>query len=122
MMRGALGIAGEGSPHVRDLFHQKYRGSRYSFGHPACPNLKDQTKLFPLLHSEENIGVRLTTGFLLEPKQSTSAIVVHHPGAKYFVVWDRPRISARPQGRKYKTINSSSTYSVPIFKARASHP
>ena len=85
-MREELGIAGEDSPHIRDLFHQKYRGSRYSFGYPACPNLEDQTKLFALLHPEENIGVRLTTGFLLEPEQSTSAIVVHHPGAKYFVV------------------------------------
>ena len=77
---------GEDSPHIRDLFHQKYRGSRYSFGYPACPNLEDQTKLFALLHPEENVGVRLTSGFLLEPEQSTSAIVVHHPAAKYFVV------------------------------------
>jgi 5-methyltetrahydrofolate--homocysteine methyltransferase len=85
-IREELGIAGEDSPHIRDLFHQKYRGSRYSFGYPACPNLEDQTKLFALLHPEENVGVRLTSGFLLEPEQSTSAIVVHHPGAKYFVV------------------------------------
>src|ERR1700682_5203755 len=86
IMRKELGIAGEDSPHIRDLFHQKYRGSRYSFGYPACPNLEDQTKLFALLHPEENVGVKLTTGFLLEPEQSTSAIVVHHPQAKYFVV------------------------------------
>jgi 5-methyltetrahydrofolate--homocysteine methyltransferase len=86
VMRAELGIGGEDSPHIRDLFHQKYRGSRYSFGYPACPNLEDQTKLFALLHPEENVGVRLTSGFLLEPEQSTSAIVVHHPGAKYFVV------------------------------------
>jgi 5-methyltetrahydrofolate--homocysteine methyltransferase len=85
-MREELGISGEDSPHIRDLFHQKYRGSRYSFGYPACPNLEDQTKLFALLHPEENVGVKLTTGFLLEPEQSTSAIVVHHPQAKYFVV------------------------------------
>src|SRR6476660_7005536 len=85
-MREELGIANEDSPNIRDLFHQKYRGSRYSFGYPACPNLEDQTKLFALLHPEENVGVRLTSGFLLEPEQSTSAIVVHHPGAKYFVV------------------------------------
>ena len=86
LMRQELGISGEDSPHIRDLFHQKYRGSRYSFGYPACPNLEDQTKLFALLHPEENVGVRLTSGFLLEPEQSTSAIVVHHPAAKYFVV------------------------------------
>jgi 5-methyltetrahydrofolate--homocysteine methyltransferase len=85
-MREELGIGGEDSAHIRDLFHQKYQGSRYSFGYPACPNLEDQTKLFALLHPEENVGVKLTTGFLLEPEQSTSAIVVHHPQAKYFVV------------------------------------
>ena len=79
-------IAAEDSPHIRDLFHQKYRGSRYSFGYPACPNLEDQTKLFALLKPEETVGVRLTSGFLLGPEQSTSAIVVHHPVAKYFVV------------------------------------
>src|SRR5579872_993968 len=85
-MREELGIQAEDSPHIRDLFHQKYQGSRYSFGYPACPNLEDQTKLFALLKPEENVGVKLTTGFLLEPEQSTSAIVVHHPAAKYFVV------------------------------------
>jgi 5-methyltetrahydrofolate--homocysteine methyltransferase len=85
-MREELGIAGEDAAEIRDLFHQKYRGSRYSFGYPACPNLEDQTKLFALLKPEENVEVRLTSGFLLEPEQSTSAIVVHHPAAKYFVV------------------------------------
>jgi 5-methyltetrahydrofolate--homocysteine methyltransferase len=84
-MREELGIAGEDAPEIRDLFHQKYRGSRYSFGYPACPNLEDQTKIFSLLHPEETIGVRLTSGFLLEPEQSTSALIVHHPAAKYFV-------------------------------------
>jgi 5-methyltetrahydrofolate--homocysteine methyltransferase len=85
LMREELGIAGDDATDIRELFHQKYRGARYSFGYPACPNLEDQTKLFALLHPEESIGVRLTTGFLLEPEQSTSAIVVHHPTAKYFV-------------------------------------
>jgi len=85
-MREELGISNEDSPHTRDLFHQKYRGSRYSFGYPACPHMEDQTKLFKLLDPEKNIGVRLTSTFLLEPEQSTSAIVVHHPAAKYFVV------------------------------------
>jgi 5-methyltetrahydrofolate--homocysteine methyltransferase len=85
-MREELGIAAEDAAAIRDLFHQKYRGSRYSFGYPACPNLEDQTKLFALLDPEKNVGVRLTSGFLLEPEQSTSALVVHHPGAKYFVV------------------------------------
>ncbi len=85
-MRAELGIGGEDATDVRDLFHQKYRGSRYSFGYPACPNLEDQTKIFALLHPEENIGVRLTESYHLEPEQSTDAIVVHHPQAKYFVV------------------------------------
>jgi 5-methyltetrahydrofolate--homocysteine methyltransferase len=85
LMREELGIAAEDSANIRDLFHQKYRGSRFSFGYPACPNLEDQAKLFALLNPEENVGVRLTSGFLLEPEQSTSAIVVHHPAAKYFV-------------------------------------
>ena len=85
-VREELGMAADDSPRINDLFHQKYRGSRYSFGYPACPNLEDQTKLFQLLEPDKTIGVHLTTGFLLEPEQSTSAIVVHHPAAKYFVV------------------------------------
>jgi 5-methyltetrahydrofolate--homocysteine methyltransferase len=85
-IRQELGIAGDDADRIGDLFHQKYRGSRYSFGYPACPNLEDQTKLFALLKPEEAIGVRLTSTWLIEPEQSTSAIVVHHPGAKYFVV------------------------------------
>ena len=86
MIREELGIAGEDAPEVKDLFHQKYRGSRYSFGYPACPNLEDQVKIFDLLRPEETIGVRITEGFHLEPEQSTNALIVHHPQAKYFVV------------------------------------
>jgi 5-methyltetrahydrofolate--homocysteine methyltransferase len=86
LIREELGIAEEDAPEVRDLFHQKYRGSRYSFGYPACPNLEDQTKIFDLLGPEETIGVRLTEGYHLEPEQSTDALIVHHPQAKYFVV------------------------------------
>jgi 5-methyltetrahydrofolate--homocysteine methyltransferase len=85
-MRIDLGIDAEDAPDVKDLFHQKYRGSRYSFGYPACPNLEDQAKIFRLLKPEERIGVRLTENFLLEPEQSTNALIVHHPQAKYFVV------------------------------------
>jgi 5-methyltetrahydrofolate--homocysteine methyltransferase len=84
-MREELGIANEDSAEIRDLFHQKYRGSRYSFGYPACPNLEARSSCLLCLSRKENVGVRLTSGFLLEPEQSTSAIVVHHPGAKYFV-------------------------------------
>ncbi len=86
LIRKDLGIDGEDAGEVRELFHQKYRGSRYSFGYPACPNLEDQTKIFALLKPEETIGVRLTEGFHLEPEQSTNALIVHHPQAKYFVV------------------------------------
>jgi len=85
-IRQQLNIAHDDAPRISDLFHQKYRGSRYSFGYPACPHMEDQTKLFALLRPEENIGVRLTSTYLLEPEQSTSAIVAHHPAAKYVVV------------------------------------
>ncbi len=84
-VRQQLGIAAADSPKIPDLFHQKYRGSRYSFGYPACPNLEDQQRIFHLLKPEESIGVHLTDGFLLEPEQSTNALIVHHPQAKYFV-------------------------------------
>jgi 5-methyltetrahydrofolate--homocysteine methyltransferase len=82
-MREELGIAGEDSPDLARIFRQGYRGSRYSFGYPACPNLEDQAKLFTLLEPER-IGVELSEEFQLDPEQSTSAIIVHHPEAKYF--------------------------------------
>jgi 5-methyltetrahydrofolate--homocysteine methyltransferase len=84
-MRGELGIAGKDAADVKRLFSQGYQGSRYSFGYPACPNLEDQTKLMDLLDGER-IGVRLTDEFALDPEQSTNAIVVHHPEARYFNV------------------------------------
>ncbi|HUR36781.1 MAG TPA: methionine synthase, partial [Terriglobales bacterium] len=65
-IREELGIAGEDAARISDLFHQKYRGSRYSFGYPACPNLEDQVQLFGLLEPEKNIGVKLTETFQLE--------------------------------------------------------
>ncbi|HEX5034367.1 MAG TPA: vitamin B12 dependent-methionine synthase activation domain-containing protein, partial [bacterium] len=64
-------------------FQAKYRGKRYSFGYPACPNLEDQKLLFDLLKPEE-IGVHLTEGFMMEPEASVSALVFHHPQAIYF--------------------------------------
>ncbi|MCZ6844245.1 MAG: methionine synthase [SAR324 cluster bacterium] len=66
-------------------FQAKYRGKRYSFGYPACPNLEDQVKLFRLLEPER-IGVQLTDGFMMEPEASVSALVFHHPDATYFSV------------------------------------
>ena len=70
---------------MKELFGTKYHGARYSFGYPACPNLEDQAKLFELLRPEE-IGIELSEEFMLVPEQSTSAIIVHHPAAKYFNV------------------------------------
>ena len=82
-IREELGIAGSDAPELAKLFHQGYQGSRYSFGYPACPNLEDQAKLFELL-DPTRIDVELTEEFQLNPEQSTSAIIVHHPEAKYF--------------------------------------
>jgi 5-methyltetrahydrofolate--homocysteine methyltransferase len=82
-IREEMGIAGSDAPELAKLFHQGYQGSRFSFGYPACPNLEDQTKLFELL-KPERIDVELTEEFQLDPEQSTSAIIVHHPEAKYF--------------------------------------
>ena len=84
-IRAELGIGGKDAPEIRRLFSQGYQGSRYSFGYPACPNLEDQTKLFALLEGER-IGVRLTEEYSLEPEQSTNAIIVHHPEARYFTI------------------------------------
>ncbi len=84
-MRQELGIAGDDSPRIRELFTQHYRGSRYSFGYPACPDMSDQERLFRLLRPER-IGCELTDNWQIVPEQSTSAIIVHHPEAKYFSV------------------------------------
>ena len=84
-IREELGIADNDAPEMAKLFHQGYQGSRFSFGYPACPNIEDQTKLFELLQPER-IDVDLTDEFMLDPEQSTSAIIVHHPEAKYFGV------------------------------------
>jgi 5-methyltetrahydrofolate--homocysteine methyltransferase len=70
---------------TRDLFGARYRGKRYSFGYPACPDLAGQRLLFELLRPEE-IGVELTEGDMMDPEASVSAIVVHHPEARYFGV------------------------------------
>ncbi|MEL7239085.1 MAG: vitamin B12 dependent-methionine synthase activation domain-containing protein, partial [Planctomycetota bacterium] len=84
-MRQELGFASEDATDIRRLFQQGYRGSRYSFGYPACPNLEDRTKVLELLDPEK-INVHLTDEFMLDPEQSTDALVVHHPQARYFDV------------------------------------
>jgi 5-methyltetrahydrofolate--homocysteine methyltransferase len=84
-IRGELGFAAEEARDHDEMLNQGYRGSRYSFGYPACPNLADQRLILELLRAEE-IGVVLTEEDQLDPEQSTSAIIVHHPQAKYFSV------------------------------------
>ncbi|RJP27483.1 MAG: methionine synthase [Candidatus Omnitrophota bacterium] len=71
---------------LRDKLHAKYRGIRVSFGYPACPRMEDQTILFHLLDVEKHIDVALTEGYMMEPEASVSAVVFHHPDARYFNV------------------------------------
>ena len=82
-IREELGFASEDSSDIQAILDQGYRGSRYSFGYPACPDLEQQLQLCALLEPER-IGVELSEEFQLHPEQSTSAIIVHHPEAKYF--------------------------------------
>jgi 5-methyltetrahydrofolate--homocysteine methyltransferase len=84
-LRAEWGIGGKDSPTIQKLFKGHYRGRRYAFGYPACPRLEDQTGLFELIDPTQ-VGITLTEQFLLEPEQSTTAIVFHHPQAKYFNV------------------------------------
>ena len=78
------GRQGPSEDELRDLFRANYRGKRYSFGYPACPRLEDQEPLFALLDATANIGVELTEGYMMDPEGSVSAVVFHHPQAKYF--------------------------------------
>lgn len=82
-VRDELGFGREDSDQLGEILDQGYRGSRYSFGYPACPNLEQQVQLCELLHPER-IGVNLSEEYQLHPEQSTSAIIAHHPEAKYF--------------------------------------
>ncbi len=83
-IREELGFADEDGPTLAGLFRQQYRGGRYSWGYPACPALEDNAKVAELLGGER-IGVTVSEGFQLNPEQTTTAIVCHHPQAKYFV-------------------------------------
>ncbi|MBV7247027.1 methionine synthase [Streptomyces sp. MW-W600-10] len=82
-VRSELGFGGEDPADVEDMFALKYRGARFSLGYGACPNLEDRAKIADLLQPER-IGVHLSEEFQLHPEQSTDAIVIHHPEAKYF--------------------------------------
>jgi 5-methyltetrahydrofolate--homocysteine methyltransferase len=82
-IREEMGFSGDDSKDLGEILDQGYRGSRYSFGYPACPDIEQQIQLCELLNPER-IGVNLSEEFQLHPEQSTSAIIVHHPEAKYF--------------------------------------
>jgi 5-methyltetrahydrofolate--homocysteine methyltransferase len=82
-VRSELGFAGEDPADIEGMFELKYRGARFSLGYGACPDLEDRAKIADLLEPER-IGVKLSEEFQLHPEQSTDAIVIHHPEAKYF--------------------------------------
>ena len=82
-IREELGLRSDDADNLAGILDQGYRGSRYSFGYPACPDLSQQKELIDLLQPSR-IGVELSDEFQLHPEQSTSAIIVHHPEAKYF--------------------------------------
>jgi 5-methyltetrahydrofolate--homocysteine methyltransferase len=84
-IRAELGFAGDDHRDIEQMLAQNYRGSRYSFGYPACPKLEDQVPLLKLLQAER-VGVSISDEWQLHPEQSTSAIVVLNPQAKYFSV------------------------------------
>lgn len=84
-MRAELGYSQEDDPDINKLLMQNYRGSRYSFGYPACPHLEDQKHILTLLDAGQ-IGISLSEEWQLHPEQSTSALVLFHPKAKYFIV------------------------------------
>ncbi|MFF9161261.1 methionine synthase [Streptomyces longwoodensis] len=82
-VRAELGFAGDDPDEMQGMFELKYRGARFSLGYGACPDLEDRAKIAELLEPER-IGVHLSEEFQLHPEQSTDAIVIHHPEAKYF--------------------------------------
>ncbi len=84
-IRAEWGIGAKDSPTIGKLFKGHYQGRRFAFGYPACPRLEDQTGLMALI-DPARVGISLTEQFLLEPEQSTTAIIFHHPNAKYFNV------------------------------------
>ena len=82
-IRSELGFEAEESDNIRDILQQRYRGSRYSFGYPACPNIEDQYKQLDLLDTKR-IGMYMDESEQLYPEQSTTAIITYHPVARYF--------------------------------------
>jgi 5-methyltetrahydrofolate--homocysteine methyltransferase len=84
-IRAELGIGAKDGATVRDLFRLGYQGARYAFGYPACPDLEEQVGIEKLL-DPSRIGVSLGETFQWHPEQTTSAVVAHHPEARYFVI------------------------------------
>ena len=84
-IRGMWGFADPVDMTMTQRFQAKYRGKRYSYGYPACPELSEQDKLFSLINPGR-IGIHLTDEHMMDPEASVSAIVFHHPDAKYFAV------------------------------------
>ncbi len=85
-IREEWGFVDEDGPALAGLFRQQYRGGRYSWGYPACPDLEDNEKIAELLDGAR-IGIECSeeTGFQYQPEQTTCALICHHPQAKYFV-------------------------------------
>ena len=82
-IRRELGFSDADPDNIRDILAQRYQGSRYSFGYPACPNIHDQYKLLELLGSDR-LNLHMDESEQLYPEQSTTAIIAYHPAAKYF--------------------------------------
>ncbi len=85
-LRAMWGFADPAGMSVKEKFQARYRGLRVSFGYPACPDLEDQRKLFRLIEPDKHAGIVLTEGLMMEPEASVSALVFHHPQARYFAV------------------------------------
>jgi 5-methyltetrahydrofolate--homocysteine methyltransferase len=88
-LRQMWGIGDPAGSTYQDLFRTQYQGRRFSFGYPACPRLEDQEPLFRLLEVSNHLDVELTEGFMMDPESSVSALVMHHPDAKYFNLSER---------------------------------
>ena len=83
-IRQMWGLGDPAGTTPQDLFRTQYRGKRFSFGYPACPRLEDQQQIFRMLEVPANLDVELTEGYMMDPESSVSALVFHHPDAKYF--------------------------------------
>ncbi len=97
-IRQMWGFADPAGTTIQDLFKSRYRGIRVSFGYPACPRLEDQVQLFRTLDVKAKIGVELTDGYMMDPEASVSALVFHHPDARYFSLAPRDAATLEEEG------------------------